>query len=438
MKINELLTELVTRADDIGHFRNRIAMAAKLCTALGNRPLIFRAMTHDLINTKGGTLLAKVDHSDVKNPQNRKGGGGYRSQLMILQKLGIQHPTFTTMTPPYDAREFHGKSHIFIPLNDNPPWWSPRVQDLGGSRVIDDNGNVYRGEVPGKPNAHYVGWMEKEVDKWSSTYIHEWPKQYTTHEIIFDTDTYYLLEMESFLTKFAGKEFKNKIEKPTNRRELFKKIDPTVWDQVKTYNDVGQFLTTTAPAYLDWWEFELPKIKAEEERKSELYWKIRQEWEKGGGFDPDNAYDDMRRGSKIQNRKPGEQGVAEGESGLNQTAGIGINGKQFNFSIKDLIAKAKDYPVKKLDPQLFVKQLADRREDPKQTASRAQSADLQYPIIVVQDGDTFMIADGTHRAQKAIMNKLSSINARVIPIKDMAEFSKRNVAENFADRKRKK
>ena len=125
-----------------------------------------------------------------------------------------------------------------------------------------------------------------------------------------------------------------------------------------------------------------------------------------------------------------KQGVAEGEGGLGQVAGIGINGKQFNFSIKDLIAKAQNYPVKKLNPQLFVKQLADRHEDPKQTAARAQSADLQYPIIVVQDGNTLMIADGTHRAQKAIMNKLPAINAHVIPVKDMAEFSKQGVAED--------
>jgi hypothetical protein len=93
-----------------------------------------------------------------------------------------------------------------------------------------------------------------------------------------------------------------------------------------------------------------------------------------------------------------EQGVAEGKGGLGQVAGIGFNGKQFNFSIKDLIAKAQNYPIKKLNPQLFVKQLADRHEDPKQTAARAQAADLQYPIIVVQDGNTLMIADGTHRA----------------------------------------
>jgi len=125
--------------------------------------------------------------------------------------------------------------------------------------------------------------------------------------------------------------------------------------------------------------------------------------------------------------------MAEGEGGLGQVAGIGINGKQFNFSIKDLIAKAQNYPVKKLNPQLFVKQLADRHEDPKQTAARAQSADLQYPIIVVQDGNTLMIADGTHRAQKAIMNKLPAINAHVIPVKDMAEFSKQGVVESVND-----
>ena len=125
----------------------------------------------------------------------------------------------------------------------------------------------------------------------------------------------------------------------------------------------------------------------------------------------------------------GQQGVAEGEGGLGQVAGIGFNGKQFNFSIKDIIAKAQNYPIKKLNPQLFVKQLADRHEDPKQTAARAQAADLQYPIIVVQDGNTLMIADGTHRAQKAIMNKLPSINAYVIPVEDMAEFSKQGLAK---------
>ena len=82
--------------------------------------------------------------------------------------------------------------------------------------------------------------------------------------------------------KFAGKEFKSKIDVKSHR--IFKRIDASVWDHVKTYTDVAKFLTTTAPAYLDWWEFELPKIKADEERRSALYLKIRDEWVKGGGF----------------------------------------------------------------------------------------------------------------------------------------------------------
>ena len=124
--------------------------------------------------------------------------------------------------------------------------------------------------------------MVPYVDKYAATYKHEWPSEFTKHEIIFDADTYYLLEMESFLTKFAGKEFKSKIDVKSHR--IFKRIDASVWDHVKTYTDVANFLTTTAPSYLDWWEFELPKIKADEERRSALYLKIHDEWVKGGGF----------------------------------------------------------------------------------------------------------------------------------------------------------
>jgi len=166
------------------------------------------------------------------------------------------------------------------------------------------------------------------------------------------------------------------------------------------------------------------------ESRAKLYDRLVQRYSKALGyraFRADNGDIVIYELSRIK------QGMAEGEGGLGQVAGIGINGKQFNFSIKDLIAKAQNYPVKKLNPQLFVKQLADRHEDPKQTAARAQSADLQYPIIVVQDGNTLMIADGTHRAQKAIMNKLPAINAHVIPVKDMAEFSKQGVVESVND-----
>ena len=179
-------------------------------------------------------------------------------------------------------------------------------------------------------------------------------------------------------------------------------------------------------------ELDPQDLKVDDKYQGQGIAKVMYDYVKSLGYTINRSWDQTDAGAGFWNKHRGEDvRVWEGEGGLGQVAGIGINGKQFNFSIKDLIAKAQNYPVKKLNPQLFVKQLADRHEDPKQTAARAQSADLQYPIIVVQDGNTLMIADGTHRAQKAIMNKLPAINAHVIPVKDMAEFSKQGVAEAF-------
>ena len=55
--------------------------------------------------------------------------------------------------------------------------------------------------------------------------------------------------------------------------------------------------------------------------------------------------------------------------------------------------------------------------------ARTKKADLQYPIVVVKrKNGQLWIADGTHRAHKAILNKLPKINARIIPVKDMSPF----------------
>ena len=127
--------------------------------------------------------------------------------------------------------------------------------------------------------------------------------------------------------------------------------------------------------------------------------------------------------------------VSEG-SGFDQEAGIGIDGKSFKFKIRDLVALADNYPVTKINPQQFSKQIADRDEDSTQSMARAEKADLQYPIIVVkrQNGKLW-IADGTHRAHKAILNKLPSISAKIIPIKDMAPFDvKQGVAEGWKEK----
>lgn len=111
------------------------------------------------------------------------------------------------------------------------------------------------------------------------------------------------------------------------------------------------------------------------------------------------------------------------ESGLDQQAGIGIDGQSFKFNVKDLIALANNYPVTKIDPKQFEAQLQDREEDPSQSMARAQKAELKYPIIVVKrKNGKLWIADGTHRVHKAIMMNLPTIDAKIIPVEDMTPF----------------
>ena len=149
--------------------------------------------------------------------------------------------------------------------------------------------------------------------------------------------------------------------------------------------------------------------------------------------DFDYTDDSMRQGEKgiakgMDVVSVKEQGVAEG---FDQEAGIGIDGKSFKFKIRDLVAFAEKYPVTKVDPNQFADQIAGREEDPAQSMARAEKADLQYPIIVVKrKNGQLWIADGTHRAHKAILNKLPAIQAKIIPIKDMTPFAvKQAVAE---------
>ena len=124
-------------------------------------------------------------------------------------------------------------------------------------------------------------------------------------------------------------------------------------------------------------------------------------------------------------------------TGFNQEAGIGIDGKSYKFKIRDLVAFAEKYPVTKVNPKEFIQQIKGRDEDPTQSMTRAEKADLQYPIIVVhRKYGQLWIADGTHRTHKAILNKLPSINAKIIPIKDMAPFDvEQGVAEGSGDKR---
>ena len=140
--------------------------------------------------------------------------------------------------------------------------------------------------------------------------------------------------------------------------------------------------------------------------------------------------DQYTLGQKFMRANEFTKGVAEG-SGFEQEAGIGIDGKSYKFKIRDLVAFAEKYPVTKVNPKEFIQQIKGRDEDPTQSMARAEKADLQYPIIVLKrKNGQLWIADGTHRAHKAILNKLPTINAKVIPIDDMKSFEVKKVYES--------
>ena len=251
MRAKEFISELVSRANKLDHFKNRIALAAKLCEKLGDQPLVYRAFSHN----NAMTLLAKIDNSDIENPQARKGGVGAKNQMAILRQLEIQYPVFCRMTPPSSARGFHGLESIFIPIGDVTPYWSPRIRDLGGIDYVRDSGEYHQSHVPvpGMPGVTRGNPGElDQTERWVKTYQHAWPNATTDHELIFDCASYYLLDMEVFFTKFAGKELKGMID--TKSRSSWKPINPEAFNKLKTYSNVAWYLNNTAMSYLNWWE----------------------------------------------------------------------------------------------------------------------------------------------------------------------------------------
>lgn len=245
MRANEFIVELVTRAETTDHLIKRITFAAQLCQQMGDRPLLFREFKTGISRE---TVLAKVvnvdDKEGARSPKWVKGGVGRGVQLVILEKLGIQNPVFTKMKPPDSTFGFHGDPHIFIPLPNSKSVWSPDVVDLGGQRLASDPP-----VDPGQPIS--MDKLAPRADELAATYKQGIPKAFTNNEIIFDCEYYYLLNIQSFLNRFSGKENKNSL----TPHSIWKKIDPAVWsERVKTYADVAKFLSNNGVSYVKWYQ----------------------------------------------------------------------------------------------------------------------------------------------------------------------------------------
>ena len=108
-----------------------------------------------------------------------------------------------------------------------------------------------------------------------------------------------------------------------------------------------------------------------------------------------------------------------------------INGELITGKVRDLIRYSKKYPVTDLN----LNDIPDipHHQEP-ETNIYTMNANLKYPIIVmVNDNDEVTrVLDGNHRIQKALYLGNKTINAKLIPEKDIMELlGKTNIQENI-------
>lgn len=248
MRAEEFVTELVTRAETTDHLLKRITYAAQLCATMGDTPLIFREFKTGL---RQETVLAKVINDGTRLPV--KGGMGRTGQDKIINILGIKNPVFTKMRPPDRTFGFHGDPHIFIPTPGSTSFYSLEVEDLGGQRLASDP-ELSLDQRSGREISG--GRFDNTAQELAATYIEGLPKNFINNEIIFDASEYYLLNIQSFLSRFAGKENKASLTKDS----IWLKIDPTVWsNRVRTYQDVSSFLMNNGVSYVKWYQTNVEK-----------------------------------------------------------------------------------------------------------------------------------------------------------------------------------
>ena len=133
-----------------------------------------------------------------------------------------------------------------------------------------------------------------------------------------------------------------------------------------------------------------------------------------------------------------------GSQQIDKTAGVWDTNEQFNdgtdfkikFKVSDVIELAKQKPVKEVNPKDINYNFSGRIEDDKETESRVTSADLSYPILVVQNRDNkiFALLDGTHRLEKALRLKLDKIKVKIFDIDELEQFKTDKLEEKWSQK----
>lgn len=270
MKIFEI-TEKVEFVNDTDHAIERVKVAAKMCNELGNTPILYRMFTGGKAGYARGAVNLMIKVNNESGERKSVKGDIQFFQKKIFNGLGLQHPTQALTDTPSNITGFHGTNFIMIPGGDFKAYWNPEIPDLGSFEGYNEK---YKPKDLGKGSRHTLVRPDdydasEEVQRAVDGYKQGIPSQSEWNgEVIVDTPFYYMLNLQEFLQKYAGKKNKELVNAPqfTRRKgpdygEIKKEL---LQAKFKTYSDLGWYLSNPTMNFLNWW-----KEKENEKRNSQ-------------------------------------------------------------------------------------------------------------------------------------------------------------------------
>jgi hypothetical protein len=216
---------------------------------MGNRPIMFRSFVYDA--DRIGKIIKKVTNDSGRKIKT----GSNQKQQEVLQKLGVNNPTFANLAAGKhaDVRRTSledgvaGLQNIFIPIS-NEIYYSDAVEDLGMGRPTGGNNISLQSDF--------------DVDKAVASYKKGWPPAGFDNEIIVDTDKYYLLNLQSFLLELTSPDIKDQIkrlkkeyDKSYSSNASKNQVDDILKDLFKTkiitYSNISRWIESVAIPFVD-------------------------------------------------------------------------------------------------------------------------------------------------------------------------------------------
>ena len=257
MKINEI-TEKIGFVNDTDHAIERVKVAAKMCSSLGDTPILYRMFRGGELQTRGATnLMIKVDNTERKGV---KGDHQY-FQKKIFDALQVSNPTQALTKTPNNISGFHGTNYIMIPGGDFKAYWNPEIPDLGSFEGYNEK---YKTVDDGKGGSKTLMRPDdydasEEIARAVKGYKQGVPSQSKWNgEVIVDTPFYYMLNLKEFLQKYSGKKNKELVNAPQFVRRKGPDYGEIKQDllqaKFKTYSDLSWYLNNPTMNFLNWWK----------------------------------------------------------------------------------------------------------------------------------------------------------------------------------------